>query len=73
MEEDGCRSSTSINARIWDDRSPKDRAPAFQRAIGHQTVRPGNLVADYFPAARSTPRGKAARGPRLGPFHRETK
>jgi len=53
--------------------APEDRAPAFQRAIGHQTVRPGNLVADYFPAARFTPRGQAARGPRLGPFHRETK
>ena len=33
--------------------SPEDRASAFARAIGRQTGRPGNLEADYFPAALS--------------------
>lgn len=45
--------------------SQEDRASAFERAIGRQAVRPGNLVADYFPAAL---RAFPSRTKIVGPF-----
>jgi hypothetical protein len=45
------RGDPPVTASLDAHLSKEDRASAFERAIGRQAGRPGNLVADYFPAA----------------------